>query len=480
MNLISQVFRFVHLTVLTGILITLHACDRNDHLSSAPANPPLILSDVFPLRTEASVRHLIDASGRPFLVRAGSAWSLLAQLSLADAERYLEDRRRKGFNAVIANLIEHKFADKAPRNHYGNGPFVSPGDFGSPNEAYFAHVEHVVQIAAAKGIVMILAPSYLGFRGSDQGWYQAMLQNGPAKMRAYGRYLGQRFGKYSNILWMHGGDWNPPPIGKGLVREIALGIREFDARALHTAHCQAETSALEYWSGESWLQVNNIYTYVDVYAKARSAFSVSMPFLLIESGYENEAFFSKGTEQQVRVQAYHALLSGATGHAFGNNPMWYFSGPSGSFPPPSPPAPRRWSGWLDSPGARSMSHLSQLIAARPWWKLVPDFSNSFLTDGWLGSGAPFDRAVAAKAEDRSFAIIYVPSARSIAVRLAELAGPRIKASWIDPSNGETVAVAITDSRSAVTSGSQRFSTPGRNASATGSYSDWILLLESAQ
>src|SRR6185295_6827938 len=166
-------------------------------------------------------------------------------------------------------------------------------------------------------------PSYLGYAGGNEGWYQEMVANGATKLGAYGTYLGQRYKNFSNILWVHGGDFNPPD--KTLTRAIALGIKNVaGSQALQTAHCNAETSALGYWSGESWLQVNNIYTYLDVPSKAQTEYANQMPFFLIESRYENENM-PEGTEQHARVQAYQALLSGAMGQTFGNNPIWLFS-----------------------------------------------------------------------------------------------------------------------------------------------------------
>jgi hypothetical protein len=48
-------------------------------------------------------RRLLDTDGRPFLVQGDTAWSLIANLDYADAIRYLDDRRAKGFNAIIVN-----------------------------------------------------------------------------------------------------------------------------------------------------------------------------------------------------------------------------------------------------------------------------------------------------------------------------------------------------------------------------------------
>lgn len=79
---------------------------------------------------------------------SGNCWYHVAE--------YLENRRQKGFNAILFNLIEHRFADDWPKNKYGDGPFKTPGDFSTPNEAYFAHVDWVIQKARNKEILVVV------------------------------------------------------------------------------------------------------------------------------------------------------------------------------------------------------------------------------------------------------------------------------------------------------------------------------------
>src|SRR5690606_20547631 len=95
---------------------------------------------------------------------------------------------------------------------------------------------------------------------------------------------------------------------------------------------------------------------------AQRDFDVRMPSFLIESTYENE---HGATGRQLRMQAYQALLTGAAGHVFGNNPIWHFDGP-GIYA-----APVDWKEALGSEGARGMTHLMKLMGALPWWELVP-------------------------------------------------------------------------------------------------------------
>ena len=415
----------------------------------------------FPVSIPAGKRYLEDAAGRPFLIHGDTAWSLIAQLTLEDAEKYLQDRRARGFNTILVNLLEHMFSTKAPANIYGEPPFLRAGDFGTPNKAYFAHADRVLRLAAENAILVLLAPAYVGYGGGDQGWYGKMVANGPDKLRAYGQYLGRRYREFTNILWVHGGDWDPPR--KDLVRAIADGIREFDPRALHTAHCAPETSALEYWKGEPLLQVNNVYTYGSVYISALKQYAQPewLPFFLLESAYENE---HDAGELRIRIQAYHALLSGASGHVYGNNPIWHFDGP-GLYP-----APSSWKEALDSHGAQSMAHLLTLFGSIPWWRLVPDAEGTLIMGG---AGTGQDRAVAAMTDDRSLAIVYLPSPRKVRINLLPLQGRSVAARWFAPAEGRYItAEGVRVSATEV----QRFAPP---ASDGGLERDWVLVLEVA-
>jgi hypothetical protein len=422
----------------------------------------------FPLVAVPGKRHLVDAAGEPFLVHGDTAWSLIAELTREEAELYLDDRRARGFNTILVNLIEHEFATDPPANAYGEPPFLTPGDYSTPNEAYFAHAHWVLCRAAEKGLLVLLTPSYAGSGGSGQGWYREMVANGPDRLRRYGEYLGRLYGDCPNILWVHGGDYNVPRMD--LSRAIAEGIQATDPDALHTAHGSRNTAALDYWEDEAWLQVNTIYTAWPrhwsndpVYAAALKQYSrpESMPFFLIEGVYENER---EVDERHLRTQAYQAVLSGAAGQVFGNNPIWHFD--SGGLSP----APVTWQEALNSGGARSMTDLRNLLSAMPWWLLEPDGDNSLLTDG-LGSDG--DRAVAARSTDGSFAVLYLPSSRDITVDLGQLAGPQVIAQWYDPAEGQFARIGGSPFAA---SGSRRFRPePGTNSSG---FDDWVLVLES--
>lgn len=354
------------------------------------------------------------------------------------------------------SLIEHKFVKDAPRNAYGIAPFKDPTDFSTLNEAYFAYADWIMDRAEKLGILVLLAPAYLGVNGGDEGWYHDMRESGVAKLRRYGEYIGRLFARHKNIVWMHGGDYNPPE--RQFVTAIEEGIREFDSTSLRTAHPGPETSARSHWEDQPWLDLDTIYSYQPIKPVALSEYALQkpMPFILIESAYENE---HGATEQRLRAQAYQAMLGGACGQVFGNNPIWHFNGP-GLFETPT-----AWRRNLASRGAASMTYLRELFERYPWWNLIPD--KTLIPDTQSGGQSPS----VALSRDRTLAIVYSPSANALTIDLRQMSGTKVTGKWFDPSSG-IFQLALTASHERLAD----FKVPGRNAAG---YDDWILVLRSA-
>ena len=434
---------------------------RGDDLGIAEARlwPFASPMPAFPIRVARNSRHLEDANGKPFLLQADVAGNILVQLRREDALLYLDDRRKRGFNTIVAGLIEKRFASHPPANVYGARPFARGHDFTAPQDDYFVHVEWFLEQAAQRGFLVAMTPAWLGFNAGPEGWYAEMTAAGREKLRDYGRYLGRRFGRFENVLWIHGGDYNPPD--KDLVRAVAEGIREFDHHSLNTVHCAPGYSGRDIWKGEPWLQLDTVYTYGPVYPPIvdRLRDSEALPFLLMESAFENEHGID---ERGLRKQAYQALLTGAAGHVFGNNPIWHFDGP-GIYH-----TDLRWKDALASRGAQSMTHLRNLFSVIEWPVLVPDLDGRFLA---MGHGEDPERAVAAFASNGSFAVVYLPEARPLTLHLARLAGHNFRMRWYDPSDGtfQTADAPQKLHETVVT-----LNPPSANRAG---YGDWLLLVE---
>jgi uncharacterized protein DUF4038/collagenase-like protein with putative collagen-binding domain len=405
----------------------------------------------YPLKRGANPRYLVDQNGRPFLIQGDSPWSMMVQLTKEETEQYLINRHRKGFNSIIVNLIEHLAADNPPFNAYGEPPFTTPGDFSTPNPAYFAHVDWVLKKAAQYRIQVFLFPSYLG--GGNEGWYQEMLANGVTKCKNYGRFLGQRYKDFDNIVWLNGGDYNPP--NKDVVSAIAEGILEVDSNHLHTAHCAAETSALEYYPGESWLHINNTYSYSPVLIKSRADYArvPAAPFFLAESGYEGYGL----SAQDLRRQAYWSLFSGSCGTFFGNFPLWEF------FP--------GWQQAMDDAGSYGMANQKRLMDSRSWWTFVPDPNNTIVVAGFgdPDSSDPSQYYVtAARAADGSSLWAYIPTARTVTVDMSKISGSIVQTWWYNPRTGAASAIG-----QFANVGLRDFTAPATE----GATQDWVLVAD---
>lgn len=373
---------------------------------------------VFPLKVGPTHRYLVDQNNIPFLIHGDTPWSLIVELSEPDAELYLENRRQKGFNSIIVNLIEHKFASNPPNNRAGDPPFLTPGDFSTPNEKYFAHADWIIRKAADKGIQIFLAPCYLGYMGTAEGFYEEVKAVGPEKCRAYGRYVGSRYRNFDNLIWLIGGDLNPADV-MPQVLEMAEGIRETDTRHLFTAHVAPESAPADVFDGETWLSVNNTYTYKLVHDLLYRDFNraPAMPFFLIESTYEGE---HNASAVQIRRQAYWAILCGGCGQFIGNLPIWPFR--------------QGWREAMDGRGSRDMVHLKSLFLSRRWHELIPDQRHETVTAG-LGEFNGLDYLAAAVTSDGSTLIAYLPTEREVTVDISKISGTRVKVWWFDPGTG---------------------------------------------
>jgi hypothetical protein len=178
-----------------------------------------------PVKLSLNGRYLVDQNGAPFFLHGDTAWSLLVALNQEESERYLEDRRQRGFTAIIVNLIEHKFTAHPPNNRNGDGPFLTSGDFSTPNEAYFRHADWVIKKAEEKGLLVFLFPCYLGYGGGNEGFWKELNANEARKSRDYGRFLGTRYRRFTNIIWVHGG------------RQSGHGVCAPDGDGNARAHC---------------------------------------------------------------------------------------------------------------------------------------------------------------------------------------------------------------------------------------------------
>ena len=446
---------------------------------------PAARAFAFPLKASANGRYLVDQNNRPFRIQGDSAQSLITNLTYEEAEAYLSDRQAKGFNSINVNLLERKFAVNAPANRKGDAPFSVPGNFSTPNEAYFAFADSIIDLAGSKGMLVSLAAMYLGYEGRDEGWWTTLNSsvNTQAVCYTFGLYIGKRYKDRKNILWVIGGDYLPPAGSEGEVRlhKFMEGVKAAGATQLWAGDWNAPCISTDEKAFASAMDINAVYTWGisghtgSTYGEARKAYEYSptRPAYLKETGYENENWIP-GDAASVRMYEYWTILGGATaGGFFGNRDIWEFATAKwwSNFAFGHGP----WQKALDSAGSLDMMRLGQLLDSVPWYSLVPSGQGgmkSAVTEGG-GTYGRLDYVTAATTADGKVLLAYIPPtakrSSSVTVDMTQLRGSA-QARWFDPTSGSYKEAAS----SLAKNGSRSFAIPGKNSGGT---TDWILVLQ---
>jgi Protein of unknown function (DUF4038)/Putative collagen-binding domain of a collagenase len=433
---------------------------RADEAAAQPAQT----APAYPLKKSANGRYLVDQNNVPYLIAGDAPQALMVNLSDADAEMYFANRKSHGFNSVWINLLckPGTGGRKDGSTFDGILPFTTPGDLATPNETYFARCDRMIKLAEKQGILVILDPC------ETIDHLSLMLQNGVAKCRAYGRFLGARYQGFDNILWMSGNDFQKWKEAKNdaVATALALGIKDKDTRHLHTVELDYHVSgSLDDANWAPIISLNATYSYYPSYAQVLKDYNRSnfLPVFLIEADYE---FEQQSTPAILRRQEYWTNLSGATGQVYGSGPIWRFS--------------PGWKSTLDAPGAVQMAFVKALFEPRAWYDLVPDQEHSVVVAGYgtfdatttLGNRFVMtsDYVTAGRTPDGSLVMAYMPSLRPLTVDMTKLRGPAT-AQWYDPSRGVYTAIKGSPFPN---QGKRVFTPPGNNRDGDG---DWVLVLE---
>jgi hypothetical protein len=448
-------------TSLTSFLVLalVGTCLYPFRASGAPA---------YPLKVSTNKRYLVDQNNVPFMVVGDSAWSLIVNLSEADARTYFANRQARGFNSVLLSILVGSNVFNQSNNdatYDGIIPFTTPGDLSTPNPTYFQRVDDMINLAAQYGLCVFLVAT------ETDGWLATFENNGVTKCANYGTFLGNRYKNSPNIVWAHGNDYQTWPSGDNVLIPLANAIRAADPNHLATLELNYLNScSLNDGNWASIVGINWVYTYFPTYAEELVAYNLAptMPMMLGEANYEQEhnGNTDGGSVTNLRRQEYWTAFSGSTGQMYGS--YWTDRFQNG------------WQNNLNTPGAIQLGYLVSLLTPLPWYNLVPDKGHSFVTAGIgtayvnLGAGTasgtiPVDTYLtAAITPDGKFGAVYMPSARTITVDMTKLAGT-VTVQWFDPSSGTRTNVSGSPFAN---SGKLQFTPPGNTSDGQ---SDWVLI-----
>jgi hypothetical protein len=420
------------------------------------------------LKVSADQRFLTYEDGKPFLYLGDTAWELFHRLNREQADEYLENRAARGFNVIQAVALAELDGLTAP-NAYNHLPLKN-NDPTQPNEAYFEHVDYVVNKAASLEMFIGMLPTW-GDKWNKK-WGAGPEIFTPDNARTYGEWIGRRY-KDKPVIWILGGDRNPETDAhKAVIRAMAEGIRKSVGNSqLITFHPMGGHSSSEFFHADTWLDFNMFQSGHAAYDIANYKTTVAdrdknptKPVLDGEPRYEDHPVDWKPAKGwfedfDVRQAAYWSLLSGAAGHTYGNHNIWQMW-QEGRQPISSARTP--WDEAILQPGATHMGYLRRLFESRPWQRLVPDQSLVSVPD------SSREQVRAARDAQGSFLFVYVPNGETVEVNLDKMTGKQLTGWWFNPRAG--VAARIGKVRP---SGKKTFDAPGEAFRGN----DWVLVID---
>ena len=140
---------------------------------SMSQGPRRIAPGAWPIKASSNHRYLVTQDGSRWLMLASSPQPMLAYLTPDQMGTYMADRKSYGFNSIwfdaLLGAYDGGYSDA--RLLDGTVPFTTGKtennyDFSTPNEAYWAEIDHIVTQAAGYGLVAILDPFDTGLTPS--------------------------------------------------------------------------------------------------------------------------------------------------------------------------------------------------------------------------------------------------------------------------------------------------------------------------
>ncbi len=386
-------------------------------------------------------RRIVDAKGKPFFWLGDTAWELFHRLGREEAADYLSNRAEKGFTIIQAVVLAELDGLNTP-NAYGALPLTG-NDPTRPNEAYFRHVDYIVDKAEELGLYIGMLPSW-GDK-FNRKWGVGPEVFTPENARAFGQFIGRRY-RGKPIIWILGGDRIPEEAEDfDIIRAMALGIRDaVGTEQLITYHPMGGQASADFFHEEGWLDLNlfqsghgeqgnpNYRRVEQDYAR-----TPVKPVIDGEPCYEDHPInwnTANGwfDDFDSRRAGYWAMLSGACGHTYGNHNIWQFWQPGRS---PVSQARTPWQQAMDYPGAFQAGYMRRLFESRSWQKLVPA---SDMVKNAPNTGGRELRA--ALASDSSFAFVYTPWGSPFTLDCTRLKGASLKLLWFNPRMGHYISI----------------------------------------
>ena len=448
---------------------------------------------MLPLKVSPDKHFLVKENGKPFFWLGDTGWNLFFKLNRDEAKKYLSDRRQKKFTVIQAHLLGWKISDT---NAYGQTPFTDDA-FSHPNEAYWQHVDFILEVAAAQGLYMAVLPAwastYTEIKKSNDGESSLILplSKDSAAAYEYARFLGRRYKKMKHLIWILGGDvWGRndaiyDALARGLTETYANGDPD---KILISFHPQGgtwrppATSTSEFYNDKPWLDFHMIQSGHRIgnknYERINKDYHLSptRPTVESEPCYEMHPIlhdFKNGAFNawHIRNRAYSALLAGSFGFTYGANGIWQMDKPGRI--DKQTHFNYYWYQALDYEGATQLQYASAIFTSKTFVSTsrIPDSSLLVNADT-----SALHHVECSRASDDSYVLAYSSDGSTFNLDLRKLRTSSFNAWWYSPRDGRIYSSAnnkLTKPVKIVTEKQvMQFDPPGLPAEGN----DWLLIL----
>lgn len=429
------------------------------------------------LRVSDNHRYLVTDDGQPFFWLGDTAWELFHRCDLEEAKMYLSKRAEQGFNVVQAVVLA-ELDGLNTANTNGDRPLIN-NDPTTPNAKYFEHVDHIIKTADSLGIYIALLPTW-GDKLFKDNWGVGPEIFTTKNARVFGSWMGKRYKDFNNVIWILGGDRTPREGSQDVSvwNEMAEGIAEsaggYGATLMGFHPQPKEGGGSSTWFHEQpWLDFNMHQTghcaNQGTYSHINYDYDLlpTKPVLDGEPLYEdhpncfNAKELGHSIPEDIRRIMYWNVFAGAFGQTYGCHDVWqmYRLDRQGINQPLRP-----WPVALNLPMANQVKHLKNLFLSRPFLSRIPD--QSIVLDPQEDDG---QYVIATRDRNGTYAMVYYPTGKPVALDLSSLHGDNLKTWWFDPRTGNAYQGPQIIKTSKV-----KISPP-----TMGKGHDWVLVVEDA-
>ena len=389
------------------------------------------------LRVAKSGTHLEHADGTPFFFLADTCWTGPALSTEKDWDKYLADRKKKGFTAIQFNIVSPWRT--APTDAEGNVSYAIKDGKLSLVEAFYKRLDARLKAINDAGLLAVPVLVWAHKKG-DAG---KELTDEP--LTDLCKLEVERYAK-AQVLWILAGD-NNYTVDADRWKKIGRAVFGDKPEHLVTTHPTGENFPWAKWEDEKWLTVlgyqsghgDSVQTLkwmtqgpVVEYGKRKE---FTRPLINLEPPYEGHTGYSSKkphSEESVRRAIYWSLLTApVAGVTYGGHGVWSWHTKPGEEPTDhkGTGVAKVWSEAIDLPAAGQMKHVRDLFESVEWTKLRP-------APELVGkqSDDPAKFIACAAPPDQTQIVAYIPAGADMSLGL-DMSEP-FPTVWFNPRTGE--------------------------------------------